>query len=331
VEVHAASTLSAARAALLTSRYDCILVTMELPDGSGLDLVRDMLEPDCAYGTACILVTNVDDEVTATAALKAGAQDHLVKGDLNERSLARAVHYAVERWRLREELAATRKKLVASIEQLEDANSALSALARVDPLTGLANRRAFDESMDRLVAEAGRGRRFALILLDLDNFKRFNDTHGHDVGDELLRSFGVVMREAGRSVDTAARYGGEEFALLLVDVSPVEAYEVADRLRRTMTEQLSDFGEVTASFGVGLFDPRRMKASTLVRKVDEALYTAKSLGRNRVMEIARKGRRSECGPGPATQSRLQPISVDIIREPALPIGNLPWSVGDLAS
>ncbi len=317
VQVHAASSLQSARDALRLSKYDCVLVTMVLPDGSGLDLVRDMLSPECAYGTACIVVTDIDDEQTASDALKAGAQDHLVKGELNERTLARAVLYAVERWRLRAELAATRSKLEASIEQLEDANQALSALARVDPLTGLANRRAFDEALHRLVDEADRGRRFALILLDLDNFKHFNDTHGHDVGDELLRSFGRVMQEAGRAVDTAARYGGEEFALLLVDVTRVEAFEIADRLRKDTRAQLIDFGDVTASFGVGVFDPRRMKASTLVRKVDEALYTAKSLGRNRVMEISSASGRAEISAGPATKSRLRPISPDMFDPPSL--------------
>lgn len=323
--MHAASSVASARDALRLSRFDCLIVKVDLPDGSGLDLVSEMVDPDCGYSTASIVVTDVDNEEVATRALKAGAQDYLVKGELSERSLARAVVYAVERWRLRVELAATRQQLVASVAEFEAANKALSTLARVDPLTGLANRRAFDEALHRLVAESHRGRRFSLILLDLDNFKHFNDTRGHDVGDELLRAFGVVLQGQGRTVDTAARYGGEEFALLLVDLTSVEAFEVADRIRGRMTEELEAFGHVTASFGVGQFDPRRMEASTLVRKVDEALYTAKALGRDRVMEISPvQGARG--GVGPATRSRLQPLFLESEQEsplsPPPPSGSL---------
>lgn len=310
VQVDAASSISAARSALQTAPYDCMLVNLKLPDGSGMDLVKELLDPACEYGTASIVVTELDNEDVAAEAIKAGAQDCLIKRDINERTLTRAVLHSVERWRLRVELGQTRRELEASIAQLEEANLALQRLARVDPLTGLANRRAFDEALHRLVEEAARGRRFALILLDLDNFKHFNDTHGHDVGDDLLRTFGGVLKMSGRSVDTVARYGGEEFALLLVDVSSAEAFDIADRIRTETTKQLARFGRVTASFGVGLFEPRRMEASTLVRRVDEALYLAKSMGRDRVMNIPPSTASREMGRGPATQSRMHAVLPD---------------------
>ena len=189
---------------------------------------------------------------------------------------------------------------------MREANEQLNKLARVDALTGLSNRRAFDESLQRLVEEAHRGRQFALVLLDIDHFKHFNDAHGHDVGDSFLRAFADLLTHQSRAVDTIARYGGEEFALLVVDVDNEQAIAVTRRLRAAVNEGLREFGDVTASFGVGVFDPLRMESSTLVRAVDAALYTAKAQGRNQVVEISEVS--TDISQGPATLTRLPQIS-----------------------
>jgi diguanylate cyclase (GGDEF)-like protein len=305
-EIDTAEDIAEARITLAARRYDCVLIELHLSDGSGLTLVRELADPECLYGTPSIIVTEIDNEDTAAEALQEGAQDYLIKSDLTGRQLARAVLFAAERWRLGELLSETKQQLERTVDQLQQANERLSKLARVDSLTGLSNRREFDESLRRLVEEAHRGRQFALIMLDIDHFKHFNDAHGHDVGDALLRAFGGVLTQQSRAVDTIARYGGEEFALLVVDVDQAQARVVAERIRSGVTDGLREFGDVTASFGVGLFDSLRMEGSTLVRAVDAALYEAKARGRDQVVDISQIS--VEVGPGPATLTRLPQIA-----------------------
>ncbi len=163
--------------------------------------------------------------------------------------------------------------------------------AMTDPLTGLANRRRF---LDQLAAEAKRrsrsGRPVALIAADLDDFKLVNDQHGHQSGDEVLRAFAEVLRMTLREIDVPARIGGEEFAILLPETDAAGAAVVAARLRERVAAlriEVPDGGRlsVTASFGVASCPPVE-RAEDLSAAADEALYEAKSGGKNRVMEAA---------------------------------------------
>ena len=163
--------------------------------------------------------------------------------------------------------------------------------AMTDPLTGLANRRRF---LDQLAAEAKRrsrsGRPVALIAADLDDFKLVNDQHGHQSGDEVLRAFAEVLRMTLREIDVPARIGGEEFAILLPETDAAGAAVVAARLRERVAAlriEAPDGGwlSVTASFGVASCPPVE-RAEDLPAAADEALYEAKSGGKNRVMEAA---------------------------------------------
>ena len=151
------------------------------------------------------------------------------------------------------------------------------------------NRRSFDEKMKDCVHTSKRsGRSFALLVLDADHFKRINDTHGHGIGDAVLQQLAGLLTEHMRSTDFVARYGGEEFVVLLPETpQAAEATTVAEKVRAAV-EQASfpGVGRLTVSIGIGLWDPGSPGSKDLFHKADEALYQAKSAGRNRVVVYA---------------------------------------------
>ncbi|HET9691703.1 MAG TPA: GGDEF domain-containing protein [Acidimicrobiales bacterium] len=155
-------------------------------------------------------------------------------------------------------------------------------LAAVDGLTGLANRRAFDTGLDREVAGAlRRGEPLSLVLIDIDHFKRVNDTRGHTGGDEVLRAVAGVLAAACRTQDLVARYGGEEFAVVLPGCPAEAARVIVERARRAMAAEPL-FGGVTVSAGVATLPDHAGAAVGLVEAADAALYAAKAAGRDRV-------------------------------------------------
>lgn len=167
---------------------------------------------------------------------------------------------------------------------------AVNKRASTDGLTGLANRRAFDEHLRRLLNETDRfGQPLAIILADIDHFKRINDTWGHEAGDEVLRQVAVRLAEVVRTVDVIARYGGEEIAILLPQTSVSGAADLADRLRHAVEARPVKFkGEeipVTASFGVASYPDAVPARDGLFRAADRALYDAKKAGRNCVRAV----------------------------------------------
>jgi diguanylate cyclase (GGDEF)-like protein len=166
----------------------------------------------------------------------------------------------------------------------------VSRRARTDSLTGLANRRDFDEQLRRVVAETDRfGNSCSLILVDLDHFKSVNDKHGHEAGDAVLKHVAGLLRETVREVDICARYGGEELAVLLPQTSQTGAKDVAERLRQALESRPSSHGgqqiPVTASFGVATYPVPVPYGDWLVLAADKALYEAKASGRNCVKVI----------------------------------------------
>jgi diguanylate cyclase (GGDEF)-like protein len=156
--------------------------------------------------------------------------------------------------------------------------------ALTDGLTGCFNRRSFEMQLERDMHLATRMRQpISLILLDIDHFKRVNDTHGHDTGDIALRMLANGLREELRGVDTAARYGGEEFAVILPQAGIEGAVAVAERLRAHIERtEVPGVGHITASFGVATFPLHATSRDGLVATADRALYSAKNGGRNRV-------------------------------------------------
>lgn len=167
---------------------------------------------------------------------------------------------------------------------------AVTKRASTDGLTGLVNRRAFDEHLKRLLNETDRfGQPLALILADIDHFKRINDTWGHEAGDDVLRQVSKKLVAGVRNVDVVARYGGEEFAILLPQTSLAGATDLADRLRHAVEVQPVKFkGEelgVTISLGVASYPDAVRSRETLFRSADRALYEAKKAGRNCVKAV----------------------------------------------
>lgn len=157
-------------------------------------------------------------------------------------------------------------------------------LALTDGLTGCFNRRSFELQLEKDLQLATRMRQpLSLIMLDVDHFKRVNDTHGHDAGDIALRMIAEGIREELRGVDTAARYGGEEFAVILPQAGIEGAMVVAERLRQRIAEtEVPHVGKITASFGVATFPLHASSRDSLVITADRALYEAKHSGRDRV-------------------------------------------------
>lgn len=180
---------------------------------------------------------------------------------------------------------------VESERRLAEAHELIQQQAERDSLTQLANRRCFDAMLEK---EWRRGRRtgnpIALLMVDIDHFKRVNDTYGHRAGDQCLQTLAEILRKtARRPSDLAARYGGEEFGILLPDVSLTDATVMADMLCMHVREQLFEAGigralELTVSVGVAALVPsRNTRADLLVESADLALYAAKEAGRNCVM------------------------------------------------
>lgn len=183
-------------------------------------------------------------------------------------------------------LAAVARGPLESVWEIEE----VSRRARTDALTGLANRRHFDEQLRRVVAETDRfGGTCSLILADLDHFKDVNDHHGHDAGDAVLRHVAQVLGDAVRTVDLVARYGGEEIVVLLPQTSQEGAVELAERLRAGLEARpTSHNGQalpITASFGIATYPVPVPYGDWLVLAADKALYEAKADGRNRVKVI----------------------------------------------
>jgi len=165
--------------------------------------------------------------------------------------------------------------------------AALHGQANTDPRTGLANSRSFDLSVEQALSARAAHDLVSVLMLDLDQFKLFNDRHGHPAGDEALRSFAAVLRSCMRDGDVAARYGGEEFAVMLPGVDRQAAITIAERIRSrtestiiSLAPGLSD--RMTVSIGVASAPEQGLDRVTLLRLADEALYKAKAAGRNRV-------------------------------------------------
>jgi diguanylate cyclase (GGDEF)-like protein len=178
------------------------------------------------------------------------------------------------------------QQVLQRTEALAAANSQLEQLATRDALTGLYNRRRLDEKLADCVQSGKRVRRgFSMLLLDADHFKRVNDTYGHSIGDAVLKQLARLLTEHTRATDFVARYGGEEFVVLLPETAHHdEALTVAEKVRSAVEHaQFPQIGRLTISIGISLWSPKDSSSAELFKRADEALYLAKSCGRNQVV------------------------------------------------
>lgn len=173
-------------------------------------------------------------------------------------------------------------KDVTEVRQLIKANGKLAAQAHTDALTGINNYLGFTNRLDLVLAEAQRGRRFSFLLGDIDHFKKFNDSYGHQAGDQVLRMVAQAMKKAVRAVDFVARYGGEEFVLLLPDTDKDGAEILANRIRERVSALKHTYDHsITMCFGVCTYD-HHQDSDGIMGCADKHLYVAKESGRDRV-------------------------------------------------
>ncbi|NMG31179.1 diguanylate cyclase domain-containing protein [Aromatoleum evansii] len=267
------------------SRPDLIMLDVVMPGMDGFEVARRIrqLESDGEWTPIIFLSARTRDE-DIERGIAVGGDDYLVK-PVSEAVLKAKV-------RAMQRIAHMRASLVALTRKLDEANRELTRLSAFDGLTGIANRRTFDATLSREWRRGARsGASIALMVVDVDCFKQFNDAYGHQVGDECLKA--VARALAGntrRPVDLVARYGGEEFAVVLPDTDAQGAAIVAESMRRAVealaiTHRHSTAARVvTVSIGIAVTRPERSDDggfATLVARADEALYRAKRDGRNR--------------------------------------------------
>jgi diguanylate cyclase (GGDEF)-like protein/PAS domain S-box-containing protein len=193
-----------------------------------------------------------------------------------------------DRKRMEEELRRANEQLSAQLAEIESLHETLREQAIRDALTGLHNLRFLTESMKREIAQATRDRiPLSVVLMDIDHFKVFNDTYGHKAGDEVLQALGKILSSKTRAGDIACRYGGEEFMVIMPSAHPQEAFRRAEQWRKIFAStHITNKGQVlsaTLSAGVATFPDHGTTDDDIWRAADNALYKAKSAGRNCVV------------------------------------------------
>ena len=265
-ELEWAATYEAGLEKLLCGTHAACLLDYQLGERDGLQLIREAVARGCR--TPIVFLTAETAERVDIEAMNAGALDYLVKGEITPRMIERSLRYAL--------------KLGETLE-------ALRRLATRDQLTGLLNRREFERI---LTEEEERARRFghslSLVMLDIDHFKMVNDTHGHPVGDIVLREVARRVAAEVRTVDRAVRFGGEELALILVQTDRASALTVAKRACKAVEQEPVLCGDTTAlnvtvSAGVAELPLDAKSGPALLNAADKALYAAKARGRNRAV------------------------------------------------
>ncbi|MDF3065627.1 MAG: diguanylate cyclase response regulator [Polyangiaceae bacterium] len=290
IELHVCADAARALPIAREIRPTVILQDLVMPEVDGFTLVRFFRADPSLASIPIIVLSSKEDPRDKSRAFEIGASDYLVKIPDKIELIARVRAHS-RSFLAQLDRDEAYRSLAALKHQLEVKNAELSRLSTVDGLTGLANRRRFDEVLDQEYRRARReGAPLALIMTDVDYFKKYNDTYGHQGGDECLRKVAAVLAQAARRpADLAARYGGEEFALVLPHTTAEGAAIVAETLRSSV-EALNlphaasgVAGHVTLSLGVAVAEPSEAELSpqALLKRADAALYQAKRGGRNR--------------------------------------------------
>ncbi len=285
-----------ALSAVRERRPDLILMDVEMPGLGGVEVCRIIkaYQGAAGFGFIPVILMTARQRTTKIEGLELGADDFLVKPfDMME--LSARVKSMLRLKILQDELVEKNRELDLANKELDRKRQELLALSRTDPLTGLFNRRYFEE---RLAIEFARSVRYgtplSCMMLDVDYFKRLNDSYGHLFGDRVLRQMAIVTQDTLRDVDLLARYGGEEFIALLPETGPQQALRAGERVRDGIGElqfrQALSTGEstlvgCTVSVGVATYPAANINsAEELLRAADDCLYQAKESGKNAVRQ-----------------------------------------------
>lgn len=252
---------------------DLILLDLILPGVDGYEVCRRLKQNPDTADIAVIMVTSMAESADKVKGLEMGASDYVTK-PFDEGELVARVNIHL--------------RIKELCESLQEKNRQLLEIANRDGLTGLYNHLYFQESIANDVQRALRyNESLSLVMLDIDHFKKFNDTYGHQTGDMVLRTLGRIIQSFKRESDLASRYGGEEFAILLYHTVAADAQIVAERLRETVEQYCFESEgiilSVAISLGISSLPCAEITNSkTMIELADKALYQAKSQGRNRV-------------------------------------------------
>jgi two-component system chemotaxis response regulator CheY len=268
---------------LLSNDAQVVITDWVMPGLDGLDLCRKV-RVRCSTGPYIyvILVTGRNSRDDRLKALQAGADDFLTK-PVDRAELFARLNVARRIVTMDEQLRSRSTELERMHAELERRNILLAETASCDGLTGLKNHLFFRESLEAQFSLARRrGLPLSVVMLDVDQFKPFNDTFGHPAGDDALREVARLLRENVRDHDVVARYGGEEFAVLL-PATDVEASRVlGERLRASIEQHPWPLRRITISLGASTMNPRVARAISLIEQADRSLYHSKAEGRNLV-------------------------------------------------
>lgn len=263
---------------------DLVLLDVVMPGIDGYETARRMRSAETEW-VPIIFLSGRSDSEDIVAGIEAGGDDYLTK-PCSPTVLA-------AKMRSMQRIAAMRARLLDTTRELENANAALARAAHIDGLTGIGNRRALDNALERELGRAARNLvAVSVVLIDVDHFKRYNDRYGHLAGDECLRRVAHSLRDCLlRSADFLGRYGGEEFCIILPESNTADALHIAERARHAiemlMIPAARDGACVSASFGVATYHASStVTPETILAAADRALYAAKHQGRNCVLHVA---------------------------------------------
>ncbi|MFO7654005.1 MAG: HDOD domain-containing protein [Candidatus Krumholzibacteriia bacterium] len=273
------------RASLRTSPQ-VIITDWMMPRMDGLELCASLRCSEATSRTYIIVMTAQEESERLVEAFEAGADDYVVK-PVNHRILLARLRAAQRLIGLQERVERDREEIRRNAARLAVVNRKLDQAARQDQLTELPNRRAAMEQLELAWDNGDRhGDSLVCMMVDIDRFKKVNDTYGHHAGDVVLRATAQAMGRTMRSGDTVARFGGEEFIVICPRAEMATAVQLGDRIRRAVADNQIDSpefrGGVTVSVGVSWRTPAVASVTELLKLADEALYAAKQAGRNKV-------------------------------------------------